>query len=222
MANAIFRGPTKGYVLTDKDVDWLARSLWGEASDYEGRVAVAWCHIMRFLLYNYKWLQLGWPFYKYVQAHSQPINPLWRRDGSKCSPGSKYWDNTNLRSQYCNSTQLARRDKCQKTPYARIPEQPRMIAEAFARGEIPNPFTEPVYDFAACKVTGGKGIKISGNCFLRYQDLKDKNAVVPGEVELPEFPLPKTTEGTVAAFLSIPVVILAGYALTKAINRLIR
>jgi len=99
---ALFRGPTRGYRFTERDIEWLARSMWCEedADDEEGMIAVAWTHINRFLLVNWKWLQNDWPFYKYVQAHSQPINPIWARTGYKCKPGSKYWDNEALRAKH--------------------------------------------------------------------------------------------------------------------------
>jgi len=171
---AIFRGPKRAYQFTDSDVEWLARSMWGEASDDEGRIAVCWTHINRFLLVKYRWLNEGWSFKQYVQSHSQPINPDWRRDGKFCRPGGKYHGN----QTYCNETQLARRDKYQTQP---VPAKIYALAEKFAAGDIPTPFVEPTYDFAACWLTKKQGrpnpgVSIGGNCHLTYSSLK------PGEV----------------------------------------
>jgi len=182
---AVFRGPTKGYTMSDTDVEWLARSLWGEASTEAGKIAVAWSHMNRFLLVNYVWLKSGWPFWRYMQSHSQPINPEWLADGKFCEPGGKYHGN----STHCSTAQLRKREKYQTTPYAQIPKINRRLAEAFAAGEIENPFNEPTYDFAACWLTGKQnrpnpGIAVGGNCHLTHSSLKpkEKTGVVPGEV----------------------------------------
>lgn len=184
MSRAIFRGPKRAYTFTDSDVEWLARSMWGEASDDAGRIAVAWSHINRFLLINYRWLTAGWSFKQYVQSHSQPINPDWRRDGSFCRPGGKYYGN----QTYCNETQLARRDKYQTHA---VPAQILALAEAFASGEHPTPFPEPTYDFAACWLTKKQGrpnpgIELGGNCHLTYSSLKpsETGGVIPGYVSV--------------------------------------
>jgi len=180
---AIYRGPTKGYQLTNADIEWLARSMWGEASNTTGRLAVAWSHINRFLLINFKWMQAGWSFKKYVQNHSQPINPSWRRDGHFCKPGGQYYGKPE-----CAEKLLARRDKFQTQA---VPASIMRLAQEFADGQHPSPFTEPTYDFAACWLVRKQhrpntGIEIGGNCHLVYSSLKpgssELNAVIPGEV----------------------------------------
>jgi hypothetical protein len=215
----VFRGPTKGYKLTEKDIEWLARSMWGEASDRDGRIGVAWTHINRFLLVNYKWLQSGWPFYQYVQGHSQPINPIWREGGSKCSPGSKYWDNPTLRAKYCNPTQLSKREEYQTQT---VPADIMKLARDFADGKIPNPFSEPTYDFAAEWLVENQkrpciGILIgdpskSRNAHITYNCLTpdEKTAVVPGEVTLAASAEDIEKTG-VTALLALPI----GYVLYK-------
>ncbi len=180
---AIFRGPKKGYTLTDTDIEWLARSMWGEASNKNGRIAVAWSHINRFLLINYRWMQAGWSFTRYMQSHSQPINPQWRRDGKFCRPGGKYYGR-----KECSESLLKRRDKFQKGP---IPSHIMALAIEFADGKYPSPFSEPTYDFAACWLTEkqrrpNRGIELGGNCHLPYSALKpsETGAVIPGEVRV--------------------------------------
>ena len=190
MGRAIFRGPTRSYTFTDKDVEWLARSMWGEASTDEGRIAVAWSHINRFLLVRYRWLSEGWDFVPYVQGHSQPINPAWARDGQFCRPGGKYHGN----QTYCSEAQLDKRDKYQKSA---VPASILALAEAFACGEYESPFTEPTYDFAACWLTAKQGrpspgISLGGNCHLNYASLKEseRGAIVPGSVRVDSGSLP--------------------------------
>jgi hypothetical protein len=70
---------------------------------------------------------------------------------------------------------------------------PAKYAQKFQDGTLSNPFSEPVYDFAACFLTEkqtasghrpGPGINIGGNCFLTYKDLNksEKSFVIEGEV----------------------------------------
>lgn len=203
--STLFRGPTKGYKMTQTDVEWLARSMWGEASTRDGKVAVAWCHMMRFLLVKYVWLQTGWSFTRYMQAHSQPINPEWREDGAFCRPGGKYHGTPD-----CSEHRLRLRDTFQLTPYDQVPEGDRKLAEAFAEGNVPNPFEVPVYDFAADSrvkkqfSTGkrpGVGLLVGGNRFLRYEDLNDqeRKGVLEGTVDV-----------GLAAYAPTPVVMSLG------------
>jgi len=187
--SVVFRGPKKGYQLTNDDIEWLARSMWGEASSTTGRIAVAWSHINRFLLINYRWMQEGWSFKKYMQNHSQPINPRWRRDGDFCKPGGICFTTRDC-AKHCTENLLKRRDKFQ---LASVPATMMQLAQEFADGQHPSPFTEPTYDFAACWLVRKQnrpntGIEIGGNCHLIYSSLKpgskEIKAVVPGEVTL--------------------------------------
>jgi len=184
MSRAIFRGPKRSYTFTDTDVEWLARSMWGEASTEAGRIAVAWSHINRFLLIKYKWFTEGWDFVAYVQAHSMPINPLWRRDGKFCRPGGQYCGN----NTFCSADQLAKRDKYQTTA---VPAAIMQLAEDFAAGKHPSPFSEPTYDFAADWLVKTQkrpciGIVVGGNAHLTFGCLKpdEQDDVIPGEVSV--------------------------------------
>lgn len=220
MGRVVFRGPTVGYKFTDTDVEWLARSMWGEeeADDIEGKIAVAWTHINRFLLVNYKWRQEGWPFYKYVQGHSQPINPAWRRDGRFCRPGGKYHGSP----KYCSEAQLRKRDKFQTSP---VPQKWLDLAERFANGEIPNPFDEPTYDFAADWLVRRQNRPCDGiimgkapyNAHLTYECLKpdEKEDVISGEVKIDAAVSDLIPKGA-AVILALPV----GYVLYRILERI--
>ena len=144
---------------------------------------MAWSHINRFLLVNYRWLSAGWSFKRYMQNHSQPINPRWARDGEFCRMGGKYYAR-----KECGESLLKRRDKFQK---GNVPASMMKLAQEFADGQHPSPFTEPTYDFAACSLVRKQhrpntGLEIGGNCHLFYSSLKpnERKAVVAGEVTL--------------------------------------
>ena len=195
---ALYRGPKRGYTLSDSDRLVLAASLWGEAGSNlseKDAGAVAWAMMMRFQLMNMQWLQSGWPFGKFIRAFSQPVNPRWIDPyGVKCT----------AHPDHCTPSRIAKRKKYQAyldnyptaDGWARLSyaaPKPAQYAEAFQNGDLDNPFSEPIYDFAACWLTkkqalGGSrpspGLDIDGNCFLRYQDLSksDKEAVVAGRV----------------------------------------
>jgi hypothetical protein len=77
-----------------------------------------------------------------IQAHSQPVNPIWRRDGSKCRPGGAYFG-----TEHCSESRLARRDEAATMPWADARPEVRMRVEAWARGKLPNPVPRAV-DFA--------------------------------------------------------------------------
>jgi len=192
---ALYRGPKLGYKLSEWDRQVLAASIWGEAGETPGEeeaAAVCWGLMMRFQLVDSIWRSSGWPFAKFIQAFSQPVNPSWLDPtGAKCTqhPNS------------CTPTLLARRKMIQaylatesgwEGLKSKVPKCTQ-FAERFYEGDLPNPFHDPVYDFAACSLTKkqmasghrpGYGINIGGSCFLPYSDLnsKEKAKVIPGRV----------------------------------------
>lgn len=191
---ALYRGPLRGYRLNNRDRIVLGASLRGEAGanpSAEDAGAVAWSMMMRFQLMKMKWVQGNWDFGRFIQAFSQPVNPAWADPtGFFCKkhPAS------------CTASRLARRKKLigfidagNWEAFKAYAPAPAKFAQMFVDGELPNPFHEPIYDFAACSLTqkqtskGSRpsaGINIGGNCFLRYQDLStsERKYVVPGEV----------------------------------------
>lgn len=185
MTRALFRGPTKGYTMTDEDVEWLARSLSRESSSLEGRTAAAWTMMNRYLLVSGKWLTQNKSFTWFMRAFSQPINPMWASDGAFCALGGKYAD-----SDLCRPALTAMRDKLQDLSIP-VASSVYKVANNFAEGKLPNPFKEPTYDFAACSMVANQGrpntgISVGGNCHLVYSSLKssEKQNVIDGEVTL--------------------------------------
>lgn len=183
---AIYRGPTKGYKLTQEDTEWLARSLWGECKGggnptERDAAAVAWAMIQRFMLMRMKWQWERWTFAGFIRAFSQPVNPRWLPDApdSLCP----------AHPQQCGAGPVSKRRKIQSSTWAEVPAKCREFAEKFRDGQLASPFGEPIYDFAGCGVTS-KGLNIGGNCFYRYADLSaaDKTNVIPGTVSVEKFP----------------------------------
>lgn len=114
------------YQITPTDVLWLARSVQYEGGSY---LATAWTYAQRQVLYR-RTRSLA----SLVQEHSQPVNPIWRRDGEKCRPGGPYHG----RDQ-CSEARLARRDEAANLPWASIRENIRDIVTRWAQGETTNP-----------------------------------------------------------------------------------
>ena len=78
--SAIYRGPTRGYQLTDDDVLWLARGFVGEhGKDCTRDEARALFHswMDRFLLVNAIWLKKRFSFVQLLRAHSQALKKSW-------------------------------------------------------------------------------------------------------------------------------------------------
>jgi hypothetical protein len=194
---ALYRGPTKGYKLTDYDKLVLTLSIWGEESKSPSRLeasAVCWGLIDRYLLLRMRWLTEGWSFGKFIRNFSQPVKEAW------ADPNSTYCHN---HPKECTADKIARRREIQSyLGYSLFDGLQRVkrdvpvaysYAQQFQDGKLSNPFSEPVYDFAACTLTSaqaargsrpGSGINIGGACYLRLSDLgkADRDLVVPGRV----------------------------------------
>lgn len=113
------------YQITPNDMLWLGRSV-----KYEGgnRLATAWTYAQRMALFR-RWATLA----ELVQAHSQPVNPIWRRDGSMCRPGGRYHDRDD-----CAERRLAVRDTAATLPWDSIQSSIRTALTAWAKAERPN------------------------------------------------------------------------------------
>ena len=123
------------YQLTPEDILWLARSV-----DFEGGTSpasVIWTYAQRFALPD---VRRNYPTLKgLVRAHSQPINPLWSRTGSKCAPGGPYHGKPE-----CSEARLARRDRAASIPWEEISPRVRDLVIKFSRAELPNPVPRSV------------------------------------------------------------------------------
>lgn len=85
------------YRLNRSDVLWAAR-----AAAFEGDPAeVLWTLSQRYATARQHYRTFG----DFVQAFSQPVNPAWRRDGSKCRPGGPFHA-----SVHCSEDRLQRRE----------------------------------------------------------------------------------------------------------------
>ena len=182
---------SKKYTLTDMDILWLARSLWGEGGNPIGRreaSAVAWCMMNRFLM----WPKGRWrTFTEFMRAFSQPINPLWTDPtSSKCI----------AHPEACTSDRIARRRRIQGAAWDDLPFSAKLYATGFAQGNLFQVLPDDVVDFAACKVVrnqGKVGIDVGGNCFLRKHetDMNWLKGPVLHRVEPGATPVPGTYPG---------------------------
>lgn len=139
MGNVVVRdrtiyGPDRfRYALSDDDMLWLARAVWGEAGgDTEGGKAVAWAMV------QYHALVLGpggrrpaFPtFTALLRAYCQPINPRWAsHDAAGCRQNP----------ERCTERHLARRRQVTNATWAEIPAGVQHIVEALADGALENP-----------------------------------------------------------------------------------
>lgn len=218
--SVVYRGPTRGYKLTQEDVLWLARAFVGEAGYHvtgEHAAWLFWAWIGRFLLLDARWNRAGWSFTRFLQSHSQPINPVWTDPyGEKCS---KF-------PQYCTPDRLKRRNVIQSLGRRELEELGIYQLALDARdGTLENPCPEPLYDFAACSLTRKQGrpdpgINIGGNCFLPWYSLKQgEKAVVirdeNGELYMVSVDSPISRTWVIAA----PVMFLIGYAIQRIYDR---
>lgn len=208
---AIYRGPKRGYTLDDTDVLWLARGLVGEGGENISRrtaAAHAWSWMERLHLVNAVWSQTGWSYAALVKAHSQALSDLWLDQNSdRCQ---QYPDK-------CTAASIARRERIRSLTRAQLEAYGVwQMAVEFQEGTLERPYSEPMYDFAACSLTRRQGrpcagTEFDGQCFLPYSCLKsgERAAVIDGtvDVEVNPFGVPKKLGG----WLWIPVLLGAGY-----------
>ena len=120
------------YQITREDVLWLGRMVEyeGGRSSAEHAAEILWVVAQRFY-----WL----PAYRHgtftraARAFSQPINPIWQRDGDRCRPGGRY---TN--TEHCEPERLARRDEAVRRTWDSLSSITKRVTEAFVTGQLPN------------------------------------------------------------------------------------
>jgi hypothetical protein len=179
---AVFARTSDGavYEMTDKDVDFMARALWGEkhrpSCPENEASAILWTWLQRFMLWpgkeaNGLGMKRWGKLWKMIRSHSQPVNPIWRRDGSRCKPGGEYYGKKN-----CAEANLRWRDKMAYTPMSRTPIRMREYAERMAAGDLPNLGSDKFVDFASTKYAKAHGYQITpkGEHFLDKQWGKPK------------------------------------------------
>jgi hypothetical protein len=152
------------YRITSDDRLWAAR-----AAHFEGGhdpADVLWTWTQRYALPNFR-RRYG-SLRELIQAHSQPVNPIWRRDGSKCRPGAPYHG-----TDHCAERRLANRDRAARMPFSELRPEVQQKVTAWAKGQLSNPVPTSV-DFAAPGVSqsflgrnpGSQLVKQAGNWFI--------------------------------------------------------
>lgn len=147
------------YRITPEDLLWLARSVQHEGGNY---AATAWTYAQRLVLFRTSSLL------RLVQAHSQPVNPIWRRDGEKCRPGGPYYGRDE-----CSESRLAARDRASTMPWDSIRPSIRDLLLRWAKADLENPVPRAT-DFANAPVSrsfisrnpGTRTVLIDGNWYL--------------------------------------------------------
>lgn len=143
--------------------------LWaGRAANFEGGdpADTLWTWTQRF---SVPAMRRNFPTLKaLIQAHSQPVNPIWRRTGSMCRSGGRY-----AGTDHCAERRLAARDRAATMSFSELRPEVQAKVDAWARGQLPNPVPRSV-DFAAPSVAqsflnrtaGSQLLKQAGNWFI--------------------------------------------------------
>lgn len=120
----ITRADGWAYVLTPEDLLWAARMIYGEGGN---SVAVLWTMAANAAQHR------SASFTNTIRAYSQPINPIWYSDGSKCGPGGSA-----VTSDACSPSRLAKRSMIAALQPAGMPAAWNLV-QRWAAGQIPNP-----------------------------------------------------------------------------------
>jgi hypothetical protein len=157
--NRVMRGPTGAtYTLTDDDLLWLGRAIYGEAGTRQrGGAAVAWAMAQNYMMTG----PGGGPrfaalptFTALLRAYCQPINPAWMDpNGPKCQRNPAA----------CTERHLARRRSISGMSWESLPQSVRNIVQAFAEGTLPNE-VPGLTDWATPR-WAADNVEIDGNFF---------------------------------------------------------
>lgn len=145
-------GPNFEYVLTNEDILWSTKMIYGESgSDLFDAACVLWCMANRFVLTKDTMKEKS--FTKLIRAYSQPINPRWYRDGVF---GIQYRG-----KESATEEKFKRREQIRDMKEEDIPEKLRQLVKAWIDGKIPNPIPRAVHfavPSAASKSKGTPGL----------------------------------------------------------------
>lgn len=151
------------YQLTPEDIIWLARSVQFEGGDHASTI---WTYAQRQAKFR-----RGSSLKSLVQAHSQPINPIWSTPGvAKCA---EYPDR-------CTAAQIERRRRASTIPWSQISSSVKGKVLAWAKADLPNPVPRSI-DFADPTVSrsfiqrnpGTEAVLKTGNWYLAPPDTQD-------------------------------------------------
>lgn len=155
------KAPPKRYQLTKEDVMWAARMCQFETNpgDLIDANLVLWSMTNLFALQGNRFnsSKTEFPtFARLIQAYSQPINPIWRRDGRKCRPGGKYHG-----QEPCSEKRLRRRDSHATITFSQLkaksPDKMKVLIE-WATGRS-RPAVPKTTGFARPRLTRGEAAR---------------------------------------------------------------
>lgn len=133
------------YQITEEDVLWAGRAANCEGGGEDGEKAALWTWTGRFTLPSYR--RRFRTLASLIRAHSQPVNPIWQRTGSKCGPGGQYHGS----ARFCNESQLQRRERCATTSWGSLKPSVRDSVTKWATAKLANPVPKAV-DFASSSI----------------------------------------------------------------------
>jgi len=128
--------------ITPESREWMARMVdaetWGNATTADVDHMV-WALLNRRSLWKF-W---GWDWKRYISAYSQPINPIWRMDGSRCRqyyPNGQLSDGSELpKSHACSPHRVAKREENATKPMSEISPMVIQRVNDILDGRIDNP-----------------------------------------------------------------------------------
>lgn len=142
----IVRGVAKP--IKNEDILTVAKMLQGEgAADCALHAAtVIWTVLQRQAYLG----QQNTGTKTFLEAFSQPINPIWQRGGSACAPGRP-----ERNDPYCTESHYARRERITSLTWDTLAPEAKIYASLWAAGALPNPVPGSI-DFAAWPVGSTK------------------------------------------------------------------
>jgi hypothetical protein len=167
IANGVMSFPgTPSYQITQDDMVWMARAIWGEvnrdpaawarADVQKGAAAVLWAFANNYMTVGRK-RQIFSTFGDFVQAYSQPINPRWDESSdTKCQQVPSM----------CTADRLAFRQALRAKGWNTFPVELQNVVTRFVQGTLYNPIGRRT-DFRAAN-TGyqpGDRMIVAGNVF---------------------------------------------------------
>lgn len=115
---------------------WLAKMVdaetWGSPTR-EDAEWMLWSIVQRTNIWSFK----SWEWQRFIQAYSQPINPIWTRNGSRCA---KYWADgyTGKVPDSCSQKRVDRRDRNIAMTWADTHATARKVVRELVTGELAN------------------------------------------------------------------------------------
>jgi hypothetical protein len=202
------------YQITSEDVLNSARVIYGEsAGDERDMAAVLWCMTSLFIPYGQivkygKYFNTLSPM---LSKYSQPINPIWRRDGVACRPGGRFRNPRNFPpglpaaqrtdqnrippfnyhgTDRCSEQRLNNRDRKATIEWQQLPENVRIITLAWAYGLLENPVPRAI-EFANIPVStsflrASPGSECPDDYKIRNWFIKTGQRIRDGKSNIPE------------------------------------